>query len=173
MDSIADLLANFPYPGSVLWIGRRPARRADVLACESVTAQTGRGLEGDHYSGTSGSRGVTLIQAEHLAVIGALLRRGPIDPALVRRNIVVSGVNLLALKGLRFRLGAALLEGTGPCPPCSRMEEVLGPGAYNAMRGHAGLSARVIVGGAIRIGDALMPPERAAGVGSSAQGELF
>lgn len=173
MDSISDLLANFPYAGSVVWIGRRPARRADVVPCECVIAQAGGGLDGDHYSGRSGSRGVTLIQAEHLAVIGALLRRRSIDPALVRRNIVVSGVNLIALKGLRFRLGAALLEGTGPCPPCSRMEEVLGPGAYNAMRGHAGLSARVISGGAIRVGDTLMPPTPAAGIESASQGELF
>lgn len=173
MDCISDLLGSFPYSGSVVWIGRRPARRADVLACESAIAQAGRGLDGDHYSGRSGSRGVTLIQEEHLAVIGALLRRGPIDPALVRRNIVVSGVNLLALKGLRFRLGDALLEGTGPCPPCSRMEEVLGSGAYNAMRGHAGLSARVISGGAIRIGDVLVPIKPEAAVGSASQGVLF
>jgi MOSC domain-containing protein YiiM len=100
-----------------------------------------------------------LIQAEHLAVLGALLRRGPVDPTLLRRNLLVRGVNLLALKGRRFRIGDALLEGTGPCPPCSRMEEVLGPGGYNAMRGHGGLNARVIEGGVIRLGDALIPIE--------------
>lgn len=97
------------------------------------------------------------MQAEHLAVLGALLRRDPIDPALLRRNLVVSGVNLLALKGRRFRIGTAVLEGTGPCPPCSRMEETLGPGGYNAMRGHAGVNARVVAGGVIRLGDALVP----------------
>lgn len=117
----------------------------------------GRGLEGDHYAGRSGSRGVTLVQAEHLAVLGALLHRDPIDPALLRRNLVVAGVNLLALKGQRFRIGTAVLEGTGPCPPCSRMEETLGPGGYNAMRGHAGLNARVVTGGTIRLGDAVIP----------------
>jgi MOSC domain-containing protein YiiM len=159
MDSLTDLLTRFPYQGEVVWIGRRPARRAEIVTCDGVTAHTGRGLEGDHYGGRSGSRGVTLIQAEHLAVLGALLRRGPIDPALLRRNLVVRGVNLLALKGRRFRIGDALLEGTGPCPPCSRMEETLGPGGYNAMRGHAGLNARVIEGGAIRLGDAVIPIE--------------
>jgi MOSC domain-containing protein YiiM len=157
MESLSDLLARFPHPGEVAWIGRRPARRAAVIPCTAVTALAGCGLEGDHYAGRSGSRGVTLVQAEHLAVLGALLRRGPIDPALLRRNLVVSGVNLLALKGQRFRIGTAVLEGTGPCPPCSRMEETLGPGGYNAVRGHAGLNARVITGGTIRLGDAVIP----------------
>ncbi len=101
--------------------------------------------------------GLRIVQAEHLAVLGALLRRDPIDPALLRRNLVVAGVNLQALKGRRFRIGTAVLEGTGPCPPCSRMEETLGPGGYNAMRGHAGLNARVVEGGTIRLGDAVIP----------------
>jgi MOSC domain-containing protein YiiM len=68
---------------------------------------------------------------------------------------VVEGVNLLALKGRRFRIGAALLEHSGECHPCSRMEEEFGPGGYNAVRGHGGVTARVIEGGAIRLGDAL------------------
>ena len=157
MDSLSVLLARFPHPGEVAWIGRRPARRADVIVCTAVTALAGQGLEGDHYAGRSGARGVTLMQAEHLAVLAALLRRDAIDPALLRRNLVVSGVNLAALKGQRFRIGTAVLEGTGPCPPCSRMEETLGPGGYNAMRGHAGLNARVVRGGMIRLGDAVVP----------------
>ena len=78
-----------------------------------------------------------------------------LDPALLRRNIVVAGLNLLALKGRRFRIGGALLEGSGPCEPCSRMEEALGPGGYNAMRGHGGITARVVEGGLIRVGDAV------------------
>jgi MOSC domain-containing protein YiiM len=65
----------------------------------------------------------------------------------------VSGINLLSLKGLRFRIGEAVLEGTGPCDPCSRMEENLGPGGFQAMRGHGGLTARVIEAGTVCVGD--------------------
>ena len=68
---------------------------------------------------------------------------------------MVRGVNLLALKGRRFRLGAAVLEHSGEAHPCSRMEQALGPGGYNAMRGHGGITARIITGGVVRLGDAL------------------
>jgi MOSC domain-containing protein YiiM len=68
---------------------------------------------------------------------------------------VVSGINLLALNGAQFAIGGALLEGTGPCHPCSRMEEIFGTGGYNAVRGHGGITARVITGGVIRLADAV------------------
>jgi MOSC domain-containing protein YiiM len=112
-------------------------------------------LRGDRYE-SSGKRQVTLLQAEHLAVLSSFAGR-TVEPAILRRNILVSGINLVALKGARFRLGDALLEGTGPCEPCSRMEEALGPGGYNAMRGHGGITARVLETGWIRLGDALEP----------------
>lgn len=149
---LAELLATLPQTGRVTWIGVRPVRRASVTPVDAVEAVPGAGLAGDHYA-HDGKRQVTLIQAEHLAAVAAFVGRPSLDPALLRRNIVVAGLNLLALKGRRFRIGGALLEGSGPCEPCSRMEEALGPGGYNAMRGHGGITARVIEGGLIRVGD--------------------
>ena len=109
------------------------------------------GIEGDH--GSAGMRAVTLIQAEHLPVIAALAR-APAPPEALRRNVVVSGLNLAALKGAVLRIGHARLEVTGPRHPCSRMEEVLGPGGYNAVRGHGGWCAAVLSPGRIAIEDA-------------------
>ncbi len=157
MPYIHALLACFPRSGRLEWIGLRPERRAPVQTPQSVTAVAGQGLEGDHYRARRrGTRQVTLIQAEHLAVIGALLGRAPPEPAVLRRNLVVSGINLLALKGRRFKIGEAVLEGIGFAHPCSRMEEVLGAGGYNAMRGHGGLTARVVRSGRLALGDAVI-----------------
>jgi len=100
---------------------------------------------------------VTLIQAEHLPVIAALSGHATIAPATLRRNLVVSGIPLIALKQRRFRIGEVELEGTQPCDPCSRMEDALGAGGYNAMRGHGGLCARVLRGGLLRLGDEVQP----------------
>ena len=154
MPTIAELTSTFPRPGRVEWIGIRPARRQPMVVLDAVAIGHG-GLEGDRRN-KEGIRAVTLIQQEHLPVIAALAGLGEIDPAALRRNIVVSGVSLIALKERRFRIGSVLLEGTGICAPCSRMEEVLGPGGYNAMRGHGGITARVAGAGTVRVADAVV-----------------
>ena len=150
--TLARLLAAFPRAGRVEWIGVRPARHVPPEALGEVLATDG-GLLGDHYGG--GKREVTLIQAEHLATVASLMGAPRVEPSLLRRNLVVSGLNLLALKDRRFRVGEAVLEYTGLCHPCSRMEEALGAGGYNAMRGHGGITARVLERGAVRRGDSV------------------
>ena len=152
--SIAYLTSQYSKPGVVTWIGIRPERRN---AMERVEALAGTGLKGDHYKSKGGKRQVTLIQAEHIQATASFVGMESIDPSLLRRNVVVSGINLLALKGKQFRIGEALLEYTGECHPCSRMEENLGTGGYNAMRGHGGINARIIDGGDIALGDTVQP----------------
>ena len=149
------LMATLPRPGRVEWIGVRPGRNRPMREVAEVEAGGGGGLAGDRYRGGSGKRSVTLIQAEHLPVIAALSGHDSVQAAQLRRNLVVSGLPLIALKGRRFRIGEVLLEGTDACDPCSRMEEALGPGGFNAMRGMGGLCARILEGGAIRLGDAV------------------
>ena len=157
--SMAELLDTLPQIGQVKWIGLRTQRRAPMTLVESVRADTTKGLLGDRYAGSSGKRQVTLVQYEHLAVIASLLsneklnKDGMLDPAKLKRNIVVSSLNLLALKGKQFVIGGAVLEYTGLCHPCSFMEQTLGTGGYNAVRGHGGITARVIVSGQISLND--------------------
>ncbi len=156
-------MTRFPRHGRVQWIGLRPARDMDMREVDAAEAVAGAGLRGDRYmlakaGAGSGKRGITLIQAEHVPVIAALAGDVVVAPARLRRNLVVAGIPLLALKGLRFRVGEVLLEGTGACDPCSRMEAALGPGGYNAMRGMGGLCARIIEGGTLRLGDAVAVP---------------
>lgn len=157
-DSALARLLNAPIrPGTVTWIGLRPTRRQPLVSVPCADLDPQNGLIGDHYRGRiNHARQVTLMQTEHLAAIAAYLGIGPIEPDRLRRNIVVSGINLHALKGQRFQLGSALLLATGDCHPCSRMEELLGPGGYNAVRGHGGITARVIGAGRVCVGDAVL-----------------
>jgi MOSC domain-containing protein YiiM len=151
---LARLLAAPMRAGVVRWLGVRPERRAPLLPAASVRLDPAEGLAGDHYrSRTGGARQVTLIGREDIFAIAAYLGIETIAPEILRRNVVVSGINLLALKGCNFRLGSAVLQATGECHPCSRMEEALGTGGYNAVRGHGGITARIVSVGEVRVGD--------------------
>lgn len=155
METIGTILNILPQVGRLEWIGLRPERLGEIRVVDEATVVAGRGITGDHrFDGRAGSkRQVTLIQFEHLAAVASMLHRDALSPELLRRNLVVSGINLLALKGKQFQVGEVVLEFSGPCEPCSRMEWVLGPGGYNSMRGHGGITAIVIEGGTIRVGD--------------------
>jgi MOSC domain-containing protein YiiM len=162
MKTIRDLNAPPPHAaGRVEAIIVRGHSREAARSIEATTALARIGLADDRL-GQRGeaelsTRQVTLIQAEHLDVIAKLARVDGVDPVGLRRNLVISGVNLVALKNAKLRVGEALLEIVGPCHPCSRMEETIGPGGYHAMRGHGGMTARVLDSGAIRVGDAVRP----------------
>ena len=148
------LFGNFIQSGTVKWIGVRPQSRLPMHVVAETYAHIG-GLEGDRSNkgNADNKRQVTLIQAEHIQAVASFLGKEPIDPNLLRRNIVVEGINLNALKGKPFKIGDAILEMTGLCYPCSRMEENLGKGGFNAMRGHGGITCRVLEAGQIKIGD--------------------
>lgn len=174
--SLHQLVERFGRPGRLEAIYLRPERRKPVVSVQQTQALVDRGLEGDRaalktpWRPGGNKRQVTLLQAEHLPAIASFSGRDHVDAAWLRRNLLVSGLNLLAARALFkeepmiLRIGAAvMLEITGPCEPCSRMEDILGPGGYNAMRGHGGVNARVLRGGLIRVGDALAcEPMRAA-----------
>lgn len=157
METMQELFGILPQVGRLEWIGLRSARLGEITIVDEAVLVADRGLEGDHkVAGRAGTkRQVTLIQHEHLIAVAGMLHRDQVPPELTRRNLVVSGINLLALKGKQFRVGEALLEFSGPCEPCSRMEANLGPGGFNAMRGHGGITAKVIEDGTIRVGESI------------------
>ena len=152
--TLAELQARFAQPGRVEKILLRPARREAMMVVDAAELLE-NGLEGDRAR--SGKRALTLIQAEHLPVIASLAGLRTVDAADLRRNIVVSGLNLAAFRGKRLRIGEAEIELTVPAHPCSRMEEVLGAGGYTAMRGHGGMCASVLRPGSIATGDTVTP----------------
>ena len=137
-----------------MWIGIRSQPREPVQAVEETIARIG-GLENDHSNkgNRDSKRQVTIFQYEYIQAVSSFLGMKTFDPSLLRRNIVVKGINLNALKGKKFSAGEAILEMTGFCHPCDLMEENLGKGGYNAMRGHGGITCRVLKEGKIKVGD--------------------
>ena len=152
-----DKIARDLPPGTLTWIGLRSERRGQVTPVERAKAIAAKGLECDHrMDKTPGSaRQVTLISEEFMQQIAHFTGLSTIDPVLLRRNLVVSGINLNALRHQRFQIGEAVFEATALCHPCSRMDAALGKGGVAAMIGHGGLCARILNTGYITVGDRL------------------
>lgn len=156
-----ELKDRFPQSGKIEWVGLRKAAGEAMDVVETATLLQGHGLEGDKAGQRAGSRRqVTLIQAEYLPVIAALLGKEAISPDVFRRNIVVSGINLGLCKDLEIGINDAVLQVTGDCKPCAKMEKALGYGGFNAMWNHGGVTAAVQAGGVITVGDEIRVLQR-------------
>ncbi len=166
IETLRDLSDRFATVGRLESIVLRPARQQSAHFVDQVEAVPGYGLMGDRRSTqerttlSARKREITLLQAEHLPLIAQWGNLDSLSPLDLRRNLIISGINLIAMRSpfpamtLHWKIGDQVeIEITGPCDPCSRMEKELGHGVYNAMRGHGGTTAHIIVGGTLRVGD--------------------
>ncbi|TNC80645.1 MAG: hypothetical protein C9356_13080 [Oleiphilus sp.] len=144
--------------GRVEWIGLRTARKAEMAVVERTEAIKNRGLSGDHRAArdNDSARQVTLINLEDIKALQHILDSDVIDPSVLRRNIVVSGINLHAMRYQLLRIGGAVLEIGAHCHPCQRMEKALGAGGFVSMYGRGGYCARVIQAGPVALGDEVL-----------------
>jgi MOSC domain-containing protein YiiM len=177
MISLRERLLIVPQIGQVTWIGVRPEHGAELTELSEVVAIAGRGLAGDIAARgkLGGNRQVSLVQEEHLAVLAGLTGAHEVRPQQLRRNLAIAGINLIALSKLRFAIGEeVVLVGSGACSPCQLMDETLGPGGFQAARGHGGITARVERGGTLRVGDSVrvLPAETEAPDSEQSAAEL-
>ena len=127
---------------------------AALSTVATARAIAGRGLEGDRYAdgaGTfsaGGGRGhdLTLVAAEVLEEVG-------LSAVDARRNLIVRGIDLDALRGRRFRVGEVECLGQRRCEPCAHLEGLTRPGVLRALVHRGGLRADILRGGELRVGD--------------------
>lgn len=140
------------------------AERGEPMQCvDQVRAIRGAGLEGDRYcTGTGswnmkkgkGNRQVTLINMKFVESSSFTLTQ-------TRRNIGVTGIELMLLIGKRFTIDGVTLLGVKYCDPCQRPSNLCGiPGFPDQFHDVGGLIASVIKGGIIRVGSVVTPPPR-------------
>jgi MOSC domain-containing protein YiiM len=164
--TLRDLTQQYASDGRIHAIVLRAARGEPAIVVDEAHAEPGRGLLGDRRATAarsgrqSSKRELTLFQAEHLPLVANWCGLAELQPTRLRRNLVVSGLNLIGMRSpfpdvvLEWAVGdEAIIQITGPCDPCSKMAAELGLGSYNALRGHGGMTARILTGGLIRVGD--------------------
>lgn len=114
---------------------------------DEVVALTGTGLEGDRHAVPDNARQILLMDKEVLDAFD-------LKPGIVRENVTVSGVSIHKLsQGQRLRLGSdVVLEVTGHCEPCARMDEIR-LGLRESLDMQRGMLTRVLQGGKLTLGD--------------------
>jgi MOSC domain-containing protein YiiM len=129
---------------------------------ERIEVRGGVGILGDRYAGRTAHRdaAVTVLAAESVEALAAELGSGPLDPLLARRNVVLRGAEVEALRGQVFSLdcgdGVVLLRGGRPANPCAWLDVVLAPGAHRGMRGRGGIRCAALSDGVLRVGPAVL-----------------
>lgn len=130
----------------------QPAGENPIVEVEQVECVAGRGLRGDRffdfkedYKGQ-----VTLFSWEIFDALRKAQGKTELSPAVLRRNIVVEGLDLDALIGKRFELQGVTLEGTGECKPCYWMDQAVGSGAEDWLKGRGGLRCKIVTDGVLR-----------------------
>ena len=96
---------------------------------------------------------MTIVAAGELQAAADELGAARIEDGATRRNVTVDLPALPRSHGARIEIGETVLEVWRDCAPCEVMESAVGPGARAALRDRAGVSATVVAGGVIRIGD--------------------
>lgn len=128
---------------------------------DAVELHAGRGIAGDRYFARTGTFSVseqhgqqlTLIEGE---VLDALRDEGlALTPADARRNVVTRGIDLNALVGVEFRLGAVRCVGRRLCEPCSHLQRLTGEALLRPLVHRGGLRADILTDGTVRVGDAI------------------
>jgi MOSC domain-containing protein YiiM len=142
-----------PNPG----VAAEPVESSDRLA-----VRAGLGIVGDRYSGRPAHRdaSVTVLAAEALDALAAELGVPVLHPLAARRNVVLRGAEVEALRGQLFSLdcgaGEVVLAGGRPANPCAWLDLVLAPGAHRGMRGRGGIRCAPRTDGVLRLGPAVL-----------------
>lgn len=130
----------------------KPAGRHPIKEVDSVECVTGQGLMGDRFFGFKNDyKGqITFFEWEVFEQLRKAHNKPDASPAHLRRNVIVEGVDLNALIGQQFVLQGVVFEGAEECRPCYWMDQAIGAGAEDWLRGRGGLRCRILTDGELR-----------------------
>ena len=123
-----------------------------VIEVEEIECVAGHGIRGDRffdyepdYKGQ-----ITFFSLEVFAELCGALELQDCSPSRVRRNVMTRDVDLAALIGQEFEAQGVRFFGMGECRPCYWMNQAIGPGAEEFLRGRGGLRAKILTDGTLR-----------------------
>ncbi len=76
-----------------------------------------------------------------------------LQPSAYRRNVLVSGIDILTLIGSEFTIGELRFQGHSECSPCYWMDQACALGTEAFLKNRGGLRAKILHGGILTCGD--------------------
>ena len=129
----------------------QPAGGNPIVEVDRIECVANMGLKGDRFYGYRPEyRGqVTFFSHEVWEQLVAEFRLKKAAPSILRRNLVVSGLDLNELIGTRFSLQDIEFQAMEECRPCHWMNQAVAPGAEHWLKGRGGLRCRVLSPGVL------------------------
>ena len=133
--------------GEVVAIHVRSGHRQPMQSLEEGIAISDQGLQGDYKGQPGSARQVLVMDRETLDNLH-------VEPGMIRENLTLQGIPVASLQpGQVLFIGDEVtLEVTGPCAPCSRMDEIRS-GLQQSLQGRRGTHTMVLNGGTLKVGD--------------------
>jgi MOSC domain-containing protein YiiM len=134
----------------------RAADDFPLVEVPSIECVAGHGVRGDRfYDYRDNYKGqITFFSFEVFERLAAHFGLTNKSPGAVRRNVLVSGIDLNELIGEEFSIQGVRLRGTAHCRPCYWLDQAITPGTEQFLEGNGGLRAQILSDGVIAVGDA-------------------
>ena len=131
--------------------GREPDNYSAVEV-PSIECVAGHGIRGDRFFDYKDDyKGqITFFSLDVFDELRRTLGLEQCSPDLVRRNVIVRGMDLNRLIGQDFDLQGVRFRGTAECKPCYWMNRAIAPGAEKFLKGRGGLRARILTDGVLK-----------------------
>jgi hypothetical protein len=135
----------------------RPPDQYPLLEQTRIECIAGHGIRGDRFFDyRENYRGQITFFAQEIfdGLCAAFPHVVNKSPSVLRRNVIVSGIDLNKLIGQTFELQGVRFRGMCECRPCYWMEQAFCSGAEAWLKGNGGLRAQILSDGFIEVGDA-------------------
>jgi len=130
----------------------RPAGTNPTVACDEIQCVAGRGIVGDRFFDNKPNHAgqITFFALETYEALCRTLNVQDKEPAVFRRNVITSGVDLNEWIGEEFEIQGVHFRGVEECKPCHWMDETFTVGAEKFLKGQGGLRAMILTDGKLR-----------------------
>jgi MOSC domain-containing protein YiiM len=131
--------------------GREPDTHP-MIEVPMIECAAGRGICGDRYFDFKDDyKGqITFFSLEIFDELCGALQIQSCSPALVRRNVITSSLDLNELIDQDFEVQGVRFHGMEECRPCYWMDQAIAPGAHEFLKGRGGLRAKILCDGQLR-----------------------